>query len=81
MSKESVTSSHRPIATLQDYRERNAKRVKEYYYKNHDKLKNMLRERAQTKRKETKESIKTILDVVGEISIALAKIQDALKSV
>ncbi len=81
MSEESVTSSRRPIASLDDYRERNNKRAKEYYYKNHDKLKNKLKERAQTKRNETKESIKTILDVVGEISLALAKIQDALKSI
>jgi hypothetical protein len=60
---------------------RNAKRAKEYYYKNHDKLKNNLKERAQTKRNETIESIKTVLDCVGEISLALAKIQDALKSI
>ena len=81
MSEESVTSSRRPIASLEDYRARNAKRALEYYYKNHDKLKNKLKERAQTKRNETKESIKTILDVVGEMSLALAKIQDALKSI
>ena len=81
MYEESVTSSRRPIASLDDYRERNNKRAKEYYYKNHDKLKNKLKERAQTKRNETKESIKTILDVVVEISLALAKIQDVLKSI
>ncbi len=81
MSEESVTSSRQPIASLEDYRERNAKRAKEYYYKNHEKLKNKLKERAQIKRDETKESVKTILDVVGEIFLALAKIQDALKSI
>ncbi len=81
MSEEFVTSSRQPIASLEDYRARNAKRALEYYYKNHDKLKNKLKERAQTKRNETKEGIKTILDVVGEISLALAKIQDALKSI
>ena len=81
MSEESVTSARRPIASLDDYRERNNKRAKEYYYKNHEKLKNKLKERAQIKRDETKESVKTILDVVGEISLALAKIQDALKSI
>ena len=81
MSEESVTISRRPIASLEDYRERNNKRAKEYYYKNHEKLKNKLKERAQIKRDETKESVKTILDVVGEISLALAKIQDALKSI
>ncbi len=81
MSEESVTSSRQPIASLEDYRERNAKRAKEYYYKYHEKLKNKLKERAQIKRDETKESVKTVLDLVGEISLALAKIQDALKAI
>ena len=81
MSEESVSSSRRPITTLEDYRERNAKRAKEYYYKNHDRLKNKLKERARNKRDQTQESIKTVLEVVGEISLALAKIQDALKPI
>ncbi len=81
MSEEFVTSSRRPIAYLDDYRERNNKRAKEYYYKNHEKLKNKLKERARTKRDETKESVKTVLNAVGEISLALAKIQDALKNI
>ncbi len=80
MSEESVTSARRPIASLDDYRERNNKRAKEYYYKNHEKLKNKLKERAQTKRDETKESVKTCIKAVSEITLALAKIQDALKS-
>ena len=81
MSEEFVTSSRRPIAALEDYRERNAKRAKEYYYTNHEKLKNKLKERAQIKRDETKESVKTFLDVVGEISLAIARIQAALKAI
>jgi hypothetical protein len=80
MSDESVSSSRRPIASLEDYRERNNKRAKEYYYKNHDTLKTKLRERAQAKRDQTQDGIKTVLEVVGEISLALVKIQDVLKA-
>ena len=80
MSEESVNSSRRPIASLEYYRARNNKRAKEYYYKNHDTLKTKLRERAHSKRDQTQDGIKTVLDVVGEISLALVKIQDVLKA-
>jgi hypothetical protein len=36
--------------------------------------------RVQTKHKNTQDSIKPVLDVAGEISLALVKIQDALKA-
>ena len=80
MSEKSVTSSRRPIASLDDYRERNNKRAKDYYYRNHDELKNKMKERAQTKRRQLQDGIKTVLDVVGEISLALVKIKDVLKA-
>ena len=80
MSEESVTSARRPIATLEDYRERNAKRAKEYYYRNHDKLKIKLKERAQNKRNQVQEGVKTVLELVADITLALVKIQDTLKA-
>ena len=79
MSEESVSSSRRPIASLEDYRERNNKRAKDYYYRNHDTLKTKLRERAQAKRGQLQERVKTVLAAVVDISLALVKIQDALK--
>jgi len=80
MSDESISFSRRPIASLEDYRARNNKREKEYYYKNHDTLKNKLRERAHAKRDRTQDGIKMVLEVVGHISLAIAKIQAALKT-
>jgi hypothetical protein len=80
MSEESIRSSRRPIASLEDYRERNNKRAKDYYYRNHDTLKTKLRERAQAKRDQLQESVKTVLAAVADISFALVKIQDALKA-
>jgi hypothetical protein len=80
MSKDFVSSSRRPIASLEDYRARNNKREKEYYYKNHDTLKNKLRERAHAKRDRTQDGITMALEVVGHISLAITKIQDALKT-
>jgi hypothetical protein len=79
MSKESVSSSRRPIASLEDYKERNNKRAKNYYYRNHDTLKTKLRERVHTKRDQMQESVKTFLAAVADISFALVKIQDTLK--
>ena len=80
MSEESVSSSRRPIASLEEYRERNNKRAKDYYYRNHDTLKTKLRERAQAKRGQLQESVKTVLAAVVDISLALVRIQDALKA-
>ena len=80
MSEESVSSSRRPIASLEDYRERNNKRAKDYYYRNHDILKTKLRERAHAKRGQLQESVKAVLAAVVDISLALVKIQDALKA-
>jgi hypothetical protein len=60
--------------------ETNNKRAKDYYYKNHDTLKTRLRERAQAKRDQNQDGIKTVFDAVGEISLALVKIQDVLKA-
>jgi hypothetical protein len=79
MSEESISSSRRPIASLDDYRERNDKRTKDYYYRNHDTLKTKPRERAQAKRGQLQESVKTVPAAVADISLALVKIQDALK--
>ena len=80
MFEESVSSSRRPIAPLEDSRERNNKRARDYYYRNHNTLKTKLREHAQAKRGQLQDGIKTVLDVVGEISLALVKIQDVLKA-
>jgi hypothetical protein len=80
MSEESIRFSRRPIASLEDYRESNNKRAKDYYYRNHDTLKVKLRERAQAKRDQLQESVKTVLAAVADISFALVKIQDALKA-
>lgn len=80
MSEESVNSSRRPIITLEDYKARNAKRSKDYYYRNQDVLKVKMKERAQSKRDEIKNSVKTVLEVVGEISAALQKIQDLFRT-
>ncbi len=80
MSEESNSSSRRPIATLQGYRERSNKRSEDCYYRSHDTLKTKLRERAQAKRDELQESVKTVLAAVAEISLALLQIHDALKA-
>jgi hypothetical protein len=79
MYEESISSSRRPIATLEEYRERTIKRAKDYYYRNHDTLKTKLRERAQAKRGQLQESLKTFLAAVADISLPLVKIQDALE--
>jgi hypothetical protein len=81
MSEGSVTSSRRPIISLEDYRARNKKKALDYYYKNHDALKSKMRERAQCKREQIQDSVKTVLGVVGDIAIALDKIQNVLKAV
>ena len=80
MSEESVSSSRRHILTIEEYRERNNKRAKEYYYKNHDKLKNKLKERARSKRDQVQDSVKTVLGLVADITRALAQIQETLKT-
>ena len=80
MSEDSVSSSRRPIASFEDYRERNNKRAKDYYYRSHDELKNKMKERAQAKRGQLQESVKTVLAAVVHISLALSQIQDALKA-
>lgn len=79
MSEESVTS-RRPILTIEDYRARNKKKAMDYYYKNHDALKTKMRERAQGKRDQIQDTVKTALGVVGDIAIALEKVQDILKA-
>ena len=80
MSEESISSSCRPIATLQDYREQNNKRAKDYYYRSHDELENKTKERAQANRVQLQESVKTVLAAVVDISLALLQIKDALKA-
>ena len=50
MFEEYISSSRRLIASLEDYRERNNKRSKDYYYRNHDEIKSKMKERAQAKR-------------------------------
>ena len=80
MSEESISSSRRPIATLEDHKERNNKRAKDCYYRNHDELKYKLKERAQAKRDQLQESAKTVLAAVADISLALLQIQYALKA-
>ncbi len=80
MPEESISSSRRPIASLEVYRERNNKRDKDYFYRNHETLKTKLRERAQAKRDQLQESVKTVFAAVGDISLALVKIRDALKA-
>ena len=80
MSEESVTSARRPILTIEEYRERNNKRAKEYYYKNHDKLKNMFKERAQNKRDQIQDGVKTVIGLVVDITRALLQIQETLKA-
>ena len=80
MSEGSVTSARRPIISLEDYRDRNAKKAKAYYYRNQDVLKNKMKQRAKSKNEQTQENIKTALEAVGDISLALVKIQDVLKT-
>jgi hypothetical protein len=59
MSEESITSSRRPIASLKEYKPWNAKRVKDYYHRNHDGEK--MTERAQCKRGQLQERVKTVI--------------------
>ena len=81
MSGESISSSRRPaIVSPEDYRERNNKKDKVYYYKNHDELKNKRKERAQAKRGQLQESVKTVLAAVAGISLALSQFQDAFNA-
>ena len=80
MSEESVSSLRRPIASLEEYRKRNNKRSNDYYYRNHNELKNKMKERAQAKRDQLQKSVKRVLAAVADISLALLQIQNALKA-
>ena len=78
MSEESVNSYRRPIVDIEDYRERNKKKAKDYYYKKHDVLKTKMRERAQRTQVNIKESMKIVTAAVSEIITCLVKITAAL---
>ena len=78
MSEESVSSYRRPIVDIENYRERNKKKDKDYYYKKHDLLKSKMRERAQRKQVNIKEKIKLVTATVSEITICLERISTAL---
>jgi hypothetical protein len=79
MSEESVNSYRRPIVDLEDYRSRNNKKAKDYYYKNHETVKTKMRERAANKRIQTQETIKDVTAAVADIQSALNKVTASLK--
>ncbi len=79
MSEELVNSYRRPIVDIEDYRYRNNKKAKDYYYKNHETVKTKMRERAANKRTQTQETIKDVTAAVADIQTALNKITATLK--
>ena len=82
MSEESVNNVpvRRPIASIDDFRSRNNKRAKDYYYKNHETVKTKMRDRAATRRIKMLESIKDVTAAVADIQAALDKVTAALKN-
>jgi len=79
MHEESVNSYRRPIVDMEDYRSRNNKKAKDYYYKNHETVKTKMRERAVNKRIQTQETIKDVTAAVADIQFALNKVTASLK--
>ncbi len=79
MSEQSVNSYRRTIVDLEDYRSRNNKKAKDYYYKNHETVKTKMRERAANKRIQTQETIKDVTATVADIQTVLNKVTASLK--
>ena len=79
MSEQLLNSYHRRIVDMEDYRSRNNKKTKDYYYKNHETVKNKMRECVANKRSQTQETIKNVTAAVKDIQTSIEKVTASLR--